>query len=215
MVISAFRKGLFPEWLILNSKNKDRCTLLKVFFSPWGTSFLWAGAVACAVCSWFPAEQSKSLLGQAFTLQDPGPWYLTYHRPSFLQAPQVHLTSGTVMNIACFPAPLSWCASSAELGDCVILWFHQELMAFAEQAIITRSTVGPYLCSSMRRFSPTNSFFLVWMRLEMMGTGGSGYPDIFFPCSDSDNTSQLWGKEGWFFCFYTEDWKLWFNPWTV
>lgn len=62
---------------------------------------------------------------------------------------------------------------------------------------------------------PHKLIFLVWMRLEMMGTGGSGYPDIFFPCSDSDNTSQLWGKEGWFFCFYTEDWKLWFNPWTV
>ena len=123
MVISAFRKGPFPEWLISKAKNKERCTLLKVLFSPWGSSFLWAGCVACAepsftpVCSWFPAEESKSLSGQAFTLQDPGPCYLTDHPSSLLQAPQLHLTSGTVMNIACSPAPLSWRASSSGLGD--------------------------------------------------------------------------------------------------
>lgn len=92
-------------------------------FSPWGTSFLRVGAAACVearfkpVCLWFPAGHSKSLSGQEFTLQDPGPCYLPSHLLSFFQAPQLHFTCGAVMNFACSPAPLPWHASSPGLGD--------------------------------------------------------------------------------------------------
>lgn len=156
-----------------------------------------------------PSRESKSLLGQPFSLQDPGPCDLTYHLLSFLQALQLHLTSGTVMNIACSPARLSWRASSTGLGDSIGSLLHSQNKLSLEKTLFASISAATW------EGFPPQTHFLVWMRLEMMGAGGSGYRDICFLAVIGITLLNSGGRRAGFFCFYTEDWKLWFNPWTV
>lgn len=203
MVISAFRKLPFPEWLILKTKNKHRCTLVKVIFIPWGTSFLWAEPVACAesgfmpACSWFPAEQPKSLLGQAFTLQDPG---------LFSTLPN---TCGASCRLLSFislleqrwilPAPLHLCPGvlpvlglGTPLGaNCI----HRTSYHYKKHCLLIISA-APW------EGFPPQTCFLVWMGLELMGAGGSGYPDICFLTVILMMLLNSGGRRVEFFCLF-------------
>lgn len=134
MVISAFRKGLFPKWLVLKTNNKDRYMLLKVgffflgdifslmalgdFFSLSRSCSMLRGQVMPA-CSWLPAEQSKKPVRRSVHSARARAM-LPHLSPAALPAgssssPSPH--TGMVVNVACSPAPLCWHAYSTGLGN--------------------------------------------------------------------------------------------------